>query len=161
MWTCLRHADSNTKSLVICTDLISTFCANNKDCTWVVVSMSSLTRETLYCQISALSRVASIVGLGSMLATIYFLLFHFVYGPWRTNAHFRNGDGESIPNGLYSLLWIHIYIYIYILSLTQFFTYTKKERKKMSKKTEGEILHLWAHQKFIKHKKKPSYFMNY
>jgi hypothetical protein len=125
--------------------------------------MSSLTRETLYCQISALSRVASIVGLGSMLATIYFLLFHFVYGPWRTKAHFRNGDGESIPNGLYSLLWIHIYIYIYIyiLSLTQFFTYTKKERKKMSKKTEGEILHLWAHQKFIKHKKKPSYFMNY
>jgi hypothetical protein len=118
--------------------------------------MSSLTRETLYCQISALSRVASIVGLGSMLATIYFLLFHFVYGPWRTNAHFRNGDGESIPNGLYSLLWIHIYIYI--LSLTQFFTYTKKERKKMSKKTEGEILHLWAHQKFIKHKKKTKLF---
>ena len=57
--------------------------------------------------------------------------------------------------------FIYIYIYIYILSLTQFFTYTKKERKKMSKKTEGEILHLWAHQKFIKHKKKPSYFMNY
>jgi hypothetical protein len=129
--------------------------------------MSSLTRETLYCQISALSRVASIVGLGSMLATIYSLLFHFVYGPWRTKAHFRNGDGESIPNGLYSLLWIHIYIwvvlstldsYIYILSLTQFFTYTKKERKKMSQKTEGEILHLWAHQKLIKHKKKTKLF---
>lgn len=91
-----------------------------------------------------------------MLATIYFLVFHFVYGPWRTKADFRNGDGASIPNGLCSPLWIHIYIYI--LSLTQFFTYTKKERKKMSKKTEGEMLHLWAHQKFIKHKKKTKLF---